>query len=120
MGASRTCRPVTVLEEVRNLLSRGIESIRVKHHDSGYRRVEYMTETVLDLREVPPSERHPQIHDAFDRLEPGETLTIVNDHEPKPLFYELQAEVPAFDAENYSVEQRGETEFVAELPKRND
>lgn len=77
-----------------------------------------MTNATLDLRDVPPPERHPKIHGAFDELGPGETLTIINDHEPKPLFYEMQAEVPSFDPERYSVEQRGPAEFVAELPKR--
>jgi uncharacterized protein (DUF2249 family) len=77
-----------------------------------------MPQTTLDLRDVPPPERHPKIHDAFADLESGEVLAIVNDHDPKPLFYEFQAEVEAFDAENYTVEQRGPDEFVAELPKR--
>ncbi|GAB6860323.1 DUF2249 domain-containing protein [Haloplanus litoreus] len=72
----------------------------------------------LDLREMPPSERHPKIHAAFDDLEPGETLTIVNDHDPKPLFYEFEAERDGFDAENYRSERRGSDEFVAKLPKQ--
>lgn len=71
----------------------------------------------LDLREMPPPERHPEIHDRFEALDPGEELVIVNDHDPKPLFYELSAEVPSFDAENYAVEQVGPQEFVATLPK---
>jgi len=57
------------------------------------------------------------IHDAFEGLAPGETLRIVNDHEPRPLYYEMQAEVEAFDADGYSVQQRDEQEFVADLPK---
>ena len=77
-----------------------------------------MPETTLDLRDVPPPERHPKIHNAFAALDSGETLRIVNDHEPRPLFYEMKAEVEAFDAENYTVEQRDENEFVADLPKR--
>jgi len=77
-----------------------------------------MPETTLDLRDVPPPERHPKIHNAFAALDSGETLRIVNDHEPRPLFYEMKAEVEAFDAENYTVEQRDESEFVADLPKR--
>jgi uncharacterized protein (DUF2249 family) len=76
-----------------------------------------MSDTTLDVRDVPPSERHPRIHDAFAALEPGEALTIVNDHDPKPLFYEMQAEVEAFDADGYAVERRGEDEFVATFPK---
>lgn len=77
-----------------------------------------MPAETLDLREVPPPERHPKIHNAFAALDSGETLQIVNDHEPRPLFYEMKAEVEAFDAENYSVEQRDEDEFVATLPKQ--
>ena len=77
-----------------------------------------MTETTLDLRDVPPSQRHPMIRDAFADLDSGEALSIVNDHEPKPLFYEFQAEVDSFDADDYEVEQRGPTEFVATLPRK--
>ncbi|MFC6765926.1 DUF2249 domain-containing protein [Natrinema soli] len=75
--------------------------------------------TQLDVRDVRPMNRHPTIHDGFDDLEPGETLTIVTDHEPKPLFYEFQAEVERFDADGYEVEQRAPNEFVARFPKRD-
>lgn len=77
-----------------------------------------MAATTLDLRDVPPAERHPKIHEAFEELDSGETLELVNDHEPKPLFYEMQAEVDSFDADDYEVERRGPTEYVAKLPKR--
>lgn len=79
-----------------------------------------MTVTELDLRDVPPPERHPKIHAAFEALDAGEALTIVNDHEPRPLFYEFAAEVPDFDAEGYEVDQLGPTEFVATLPKKEE
>ncbi|MFT4923312.1 MAG: hypothetical protein ACI8XM_002538 [Haloarculaceae archaeon] len=77
-----------------------------------------MPAKTLDLREVPPPERHPQIHDAFGSLDSGEVLRIVNDHEPKPLFYEMRAEVESFDADGYSVEKEDEQKFVADLPKQ--
>jgi uncharacterized protein (DUF2249 family) len=77
-----------------------------------------MSDTTLDVREIPPAERHPKIHDAFESLESGDALTIINDHEPKPLFYEMQAEVDAFDADGYTVERRAADEYVAEFPKR--
>ena len=76
-----------------------------------------MPAETLDLRDVPPPQRHPMIHEAFESLDSGETLRIVNDHEPKPLFYEMRAEVDSFDAEGYSVEQRRGNEFVADFPK---
>ncbi|WP_435101616.1 DUF2249 domain-containing protein [Halarchaeum sp. P4] len=77
-----------------------------------------MSETTLDVREIPPPERHPKIHDAFADLESGDVLTIVNDHEPKPLFYEFQAEVEAFDADDYEVEEAEDGKFVARFPKQ--
>lgn len=76
-----------------------------------------MPATTLDLRETPPAERHPKIHDAFAALDAGETLRIVNDHEPKPLFYEFAAEVDAFDAESYHCRREGREKYVADLPK---
>jgi uncharacterized protein (DUF2249 family) len=77
-----------------------------------------MPATILDLREMSPPERHPKIHDSFEALSAGETLRIINDHEPKPLFYELQAEVEAFDAANYRCKQEGPQKYVADLPKQ--
>lgn len=72
----------------------------------------------LDLREVPPPQRHPKIHRAFESLDSGDILQIVNDHDPKPLFYEFSAEVDTFDADGYEVEQQGPETFVASLPKK--
>lgn len=77
-----------------------------------------MTDITLDVREVPPTERHPKIHDAFEGLDPGEALIVINDHEPKPLFYEFQAEVESFDPDGYEVERRDREEFVARFPKK--
>ncbi len=43
--------------------------------------------TELDIRPVPPSQRHPLIDATFDSLLPGEALVLVNDHDPRPLYY---------------------------------
>ncbi len=54
-----------------------------------------MTQTApatLDVREIPPRIRHPKIFETFDALAPGEAFVLVNDHDPKPLFYQFQAE----------------------------
>jgi uncharacterized protein (DUF2249 family) len=48
----------------------------------------------VDVREVAPRERHPMIFDCFDELEPGEVMELVNDHDPKPLYYQFMAEFP--------------------------
>ena len=48
----------------------------------------------IDVRVVPPRERHPRILAMADALAVGEAFTIVNDHDPKPLHYQLEAEYP--------------------------
>ena len=72
----------------------------------------------LDVRDIPPAQRHPRIKTTFEEMDSGETLELVNDHEPKPLFYEFQSEVDAFDADGYEVERAGASEFVARFPKQ--
>lgn len=46
----------------------------------------------LDVRNVVPRERHTLIFDTFQGLRPGEAFVLINDHDPKPLYYQLQAE----------------------------
>ena len=48
----------------------------------------------IDVREIAPRERHALIFQTFDRLAPGESFVLVNDHDPKPLYYQFQAEQP--------------------------
>lgn len=48
--------------------------------------------TVLDVREVAPRERHGLILGTFADLAPGEAFLLVNDHDPKPLYYQLEFE----------------------------
>lgn len=49
---------------------------------------------VLDVRSLPPAGRHQLIFSTFDSLTPGESFELVNDHDPKPLRYQLAAEHP--------------------------
>lgn len=50
--------------------------------------------TTIDVREIPPRERHPLIFRTFGALQPGEAFLLVNDHDPRPLYYQFQAESP--------------------------
>jgi uncharacterized protein (DUF2249 family) len=75
-------------------------------------------ETRLDVRDLPPAQRHERIHDAFAALDAGETLVVVNDHDPAPLYYEFAAEVDAFDGDAYQVREEAADRFVATFPKR--
>ena len=47
---------------------------------------------VLDVRDIAPRDRHGLIFDTFERLRPGGSFVLVNDHDPKPLYYQFQAE----------------------------
>lgn len=49
-------------------------------------------EKTLDVRQTPPAQRHPMIFGTFEDLKPGESFVLVNDHDPKPLYYQFQAE----------------------------
>jgi uncharacterized protein (DUF2249 family) len=52
----------------------------------------------LDVRVIPPREKHPAIFAMFDALEPGERFVLVNDHDPFPLRFQFEAERPdSFD-----------------------
>lgn len=50
------------------------------------------TENSLDVTVLEPKLKHPTIFNRFDQLAAAETLTIHNDHDPKPLYYQLLAE----------------------------
>jgi len=50
--------------------------------------------TTIDVRTIVPRERHPLIFSTFRQLAPGASFLLVNDHDPKPLHYQFQAEQP--------------------------
>ncbi|MBW7898396.1 hypothetical protein B188_12750 [Candidatus Brocadiaceae bacterium B188] len=47
---------------------------------------------VLDVRSIVPRERHSKIFNTFDGLKKDEMMVLINDHDPKPLKYQLDAE----------------------------
>jgi len=50
------------------------------------------TEQILDVRSEPPVRRHSLIFDTYEQLPPGSAFVLVNDHDPKPLYYQFAAE----------------------------
>lgn len=48
----------------------------------------------LDVRPIAPRDKHPSIFHMFDTLAKGEAMILTNDHDPKPLRYQLLAEHP--------------------------
>jgi uncharacterized protein (DUF2249 family) len=49
---------------------------------------------VIDVRTLVPMQRHQKIFELVDKLAPGNGFVLVNDHDPKPLYYQLEAEHP--------------------------
>ncbi len=48
----------------------------------------------LDVRKLPPAQRHALIFQTCGQLPLGEAVVLVNDHDPKPLRYQFDAENP--------------------------
>lgn len=67
------------------------------------------------IREIRASDfdvtvRHRTIVGAIDALGPGQAVRLHVDHEPKPLYYMLQAERPG--QVSWQAEQSGPTEWI--------
>lgn len=52
------------------------------------------TSPIVDVREIAPRDRHPLIFSTFKGLGASEAMELVNDHDPKPLHNQFQAELP--------------------------
>ena len=49
-------------------------------------------DAILDVRQEIPARRHELIFDTYGHLAPGDGFVLVNDHDPKPLWYQFEAE----------------------------
>lgn len=47
---------------------------------------------ILDVRSLIPAERHRRIFATYEALAAGEKFELVNEHDPKPLYYQFDAE----------------------------
>lgn len=63
----------------------------------------------LDVRDLPPAQRHEQIFEAYADLQTGEGFVLVNDHDPKPLYHQFEAE--ADDEFRWEYRQQDPGEF---------
>jgi uncharacterized protein (DUF2249 family) len=70
----------------------------------------------LDVRVLPPRDKHPAIFRTFDALTSGQSMLLLNDHDPKPLRYQLAAERPeSFD---WEYEAQGPEEWRVRISRR--
>jgi uncharacterized protein (DUF2249 family) len=73
----------------------GLVRVFIQHAAGGTMDVsagERRADRVLDVRVIPPREKHPAIFETFKALEVGESFVLVNDHDPKPLRYQFEFE----------------------------
>lgn len=71
-----------------------------------------------DVRDLPPAQRHERIYKAYDELDTGTGFVLVNDHDPKPLYHQFEAEAgPEF---RWTYRQREPGEFRVLIGKAED
>jgi uncharacterized protein (DUF2249 family) len=59
-------------------------SIQIEEHN-----MSDVSTNILDVRAIAPRDRHPLIFNTFDSLPEGTSFTLVNDHDPQPLYYQF-------------------------------
>jgi uncharacterized protein (DUF2249 family) len=52
------------------------------------------SEPELDVRDLAPAQHHETISAAYDDLAPGQGFILINDHDPRPLRYQFEAQCP--------------------------
>ena len=60
----------------------------------------------IDVRTIPPHERHPRIFSVLGALKPSQSLAIVSDHEPLPLQNQIQSGFPGLSTGRMSSRDR--------------
>ncbi len=69
----------------------------------------------LNVKGIVPRERHPLIFRTFDELKKGESFVLVNDHDPKPLYYQMLHEREGLFTWKYL--ENGPEEWRVEITK---
>lgn len=89
---------------------------KVKFLDSD-KEVSDMSEnvTTLDLRPMPPFERHEKILQIWGSLKSGAVLKIINDHDPKPLRYQFEVEYK--NHYEWEYEQKGPKDWIVNIKR---
>ena len=70
----------------------------------------------LDIRQLPSPMRHVKIFALWDQLQSGQSILLINDHDPKPLYYQFAAEFEGMFDWHY--EQEGPEDWVVTISKK--
>ena len=74
--------------------------------------------TAIDVRTIPPRQRHALIFQRFDDLKVGEAIELLNDHDPVPLRYQFEDRSPGSFAWRYL--QAGPNLWQVQITKTQD
>ena len=75
-----------------------------------------MKDILIEAQLISPDERHNVIFSTFDSLETGESITILNNHDPKPLLMQFDVKRPSLFTSEYLA--RGPIEWKVKLTKK--
>jgi uncharacterized protein (DUF2249 family) len=84
------CQVQVTKHETRSESDETTEAEDVPAQSSADQEIEVVDE--LDVRDRPPAERHERIFASYDELDAGTGFILVNDHDPKPLYHQFEAE----------------------------
>ena len=73
------------------------------------------TSSDLDVRVIPSPQKHPTIFGRWSALAPGESFMLINDHDPKPLYYQFEAEHK--DQYRWEYDQQGPRDWIVRITK---
>ena len=74
-----------------------------------------MNQNQVDLRSIVPAERHVTVFRAFDSLKDGDTLMLLVDHEPQPLYRQFESQRTGKFSWEYS--EQGPTVWQVRIAK---
>lgn len=77
-----------------------------------------VTAPSIDLRALAPRERHSLVFSTFKALLPGETMELINDHNPEPL--RGQFETGLFGAFDWNLVEGGPAQWRVQIAKPAD
>ena len=86
--------------------------VKIKKNPAAYTQAEVQR---LNVTALEPRMKHPTIFQYFDALTPGQSFIIENDHDPKPLYYELIGERGNIFTWEYL--EKGPEVFVVQIAK---
>jgi uncharacterized protein (DUF2249 family) len=73
---------------------------------------------VIDVRDLKPQRRHEVLLEIFNELQADEGFTLLNDHDPKPLYHELKS--MHGDVVDWEYESRQSGEWRVEIVKADN